>query len=239
MEEIDAASAKIAEIISTVDEIAFQTNLLAVNAAIEAARAGEEGRGFAVVATEVRALAGRSAEAAKQIKGLIQDSLRKVERGTGLVLQSGETLKSIVGAAKRVTDIVGEMAAASAEQTIGVEQVNRAVAQMDQVTQSGAAQTEELSSTAQGMADQAHRLQELVGAFTLGGAAREAGPRRAPAGKQPLDRSASAFAGKAGSGAAAISVAAVSKTQSSSTAPRARAGSTALATGSEESFQEF
>ncbi len=135
MSEINAASAKISDIISTIDEIAFQTNLLAVNAAVEAARAGEEGRGFAVVASEVRSLAQRSAVAAKEIKVLIQDSLRKVEAGSGLVNRSGETLQGIVGSVKRVTDIVGEIAAASGEQSTGIEQVNTAMTQMDQVTQ--------------------------------------------------------------------------------------------------------
>jgi methyl-accepting chemotaxis protein len=167
MAEINAASAKIADIIGTIDEIAFQTNLLAVNAAVEAARAGEEGRGFAVVAAEVRSLAQRSAEAAKQIKALIQDSLRKVERGTDLVNKSGETLHGIVSSVKRVTDIVGEIAAAAGEQSTGIEQVNTAMTQMDQVTQSNSAQTEELSSTAESLSDQAHGLMELVKTFTL------------------------------------------------------------------------
>ena len=168
MAEINTASAKISDIISTINEIAFQTNLLAVNAAVEAARAGEEGRGFAVVATEVRSLAQRSAEAAKEIKGLIQDSLEKVEKGSELVNRSGETLQGIVGSVKRVTDIVGEIAAASSEQSAGVDQVNTAITQMDHVTQSNSAQTEELSSTAQNLSAQAARLQELVGIFTLG-----------------------------------------------------------------------
>jgi methyl-accepting chemotaxis protein len=168
MAEINAASAKISDIISTIDEIAFQTNLLAVNAAVEAARAGEEGRGFAVVATEVRSLAQRSAGAAKEIKSLIQDSLRKVEKGTELVNKSGETLRSIVGSVKGVTDIVNEIAAAAAEQSTGVEQVNTAMTQMDQVTQSNAAQTEQLSSTAQALSEQSLRLKELVGRFVLG-----------------------------------------------------------------------
>jgi methyl-accepting chemotaxis protein len=167
MAEINVASAKISEIISTIDEIAFQTNLLAVNAAVEAARAGDEGRGFAVVASEVRSLAQRSALAAKEIKGLIQDSLRKVEAGTLLVNRSGETLQGIVGSVKRVTDIVGEIAAASAEQSSGIEQVNTAMAQMDQVTQSNSAQTEELSATAEALSDQAGHLLDLIGAFTL------------------------------------------------------------------------
>jgi methyl-accepting chemotaxis protein len=167
MAEINTASAKISDIISTIDEIAFQTNLLAVNAAVEAARAGDEGRGFAVVATEVRSLAQRSAVAAKEIKVLIQDSLRKVEAGSALVNRSGETLLGIVGSVKRVTDIVGEIAAASGEQSAGIEQVNTAITQMDQVTQSNSAQTEELSGTAQALAEQAAHLMELISAFTL------------------------------------------------------------------------
>jgi methyl-accepting chemotaxis protein len=168
MTEINVASAKISDIISTINEIAFQTNLLAVNAAVEAARAGEEGRGFAVVATEVRSLAQRSAEAAKEIKGLIQDSLEKVEKGSELVNRSGATLQGIVGSVKRVTDIVGEIAAAAGEQSTGIDQVNTAMTQMDQVTQSNSAQNEELSSTAQALSEQSVRLLQLVGTFNLG-----------------------------------------------------------------------
>ena len=167
MGEIKAASAKIFEIISTIDEIAFQTNLLAVNAAIEAARAGEEGRGFAVVASEVRSLALRTASAAKQIKLLIRDSLEKVDKGSELVDRSGTTLLGIVNSVKQVTHIVEEIADAAGEQTIGVEQVNTAITQMDQVTQSNALKTDELSSTAGALAEQAQYLQELVGAFKL------------------------------------------------------------------------
>jgi methyl-accepting chemotaxis protein len=167
MSDINVASAKISEIISTIDEIAFQTNLLAVNAAVEAARAGDEGRGFAVVASEVRSLAQRSALAAKEIKGLIQDTLRKVDVGTALVNRSGETLQGIVGSVKRVTDIVGEIAASSAEQSAGIEQVNNAMTQMDHVTQGNSAQTEELSATAQTLSEEAAHLMELVSTFTL------------------------------------------------------------------------
>ena len=169
MTEINQSSKKIADIITTIDEIAFQTNLLALNAAVEAARAGEQGRGFAVVASEVRNLAQRSATAAKEIKGLIQDSVQKVEAGSELVNKSGETLTEIVGSVKRVTDIIAEIAAASQEQTTGIDQVNKAVTQMDQVTQANAAQTEELSATAQSLAAQAEELQALVGRFKLDG----------------------------------------------------------------------
>jgi len=168
MNEINKASKKIADIITTIDEIAFQTNLLALNAAVEAARAGEQGRGFAVVAGEVRNLAQRSAAAAKEIKGLIQDSVRKVETGSELVNRSGQTLQEIVTSVKRVTDIVAEIAAASREQSSGIDQVSRAVAQMDQVTQANASQTEELSGTAEGLSSQAQELQMLVARFKLG-----------------------------------------------------------------------
>jgi methyl-accepting chemotaxis protein len=167
MGEINQASKRIADIITAIDEIAFQTNLLALNAAVEAARAGEQGRGFAVVAAEVRNLAQRSATAAKEIKTLIKDSVNKVESGSALVNQSGETLGEIVVSVKRVTDIIGEIAAASREQSAGIDQVNRAVTQMDRVTQSNAAQTEELTATAQALADQAQRLRLLVGQFQV------------------------------------------------------------------------
>lgn len=176
MAEINQSSKKIADIITTIDEIAFQTNLLALNAAVEAARAGEQGRGFAVVAAEVRNLAQRSASAAKEIKALIQDSVQRVENGTQLVNKSGETLNEIVGSVKRVTDIVAEIAAASKEQLAGVEQVNKAVSQMDRVTQANASQTEEVSGTASTLLSHAEQLREQINSFKLGGEAQS--PRR-------------------------------------------------------------
>jgi methyl-accepting chemotaxis protein len=184
MGEINAASTRIADIITTIDEIAFQTNLLALNAAVEAARAGEQGRGFAVVATEVRNLAQRSATAAKEIKSLIEDSVRKVDSGTELVNQSGQTLGEIVASVKRVTDIVSEIAAASAEQAIGIEQVSQAMAQMDKVTQANSAQTEELSATARTLNEQAGSMRRLTARFRLkmrGPSADRTDPHSSPA----------------------------------------------------------
>ena len=170
MSGINASSRKIADIIGVIDEIAFQTNLLALNAAVEAARAGEQGRGFAVVAGEVRKLAQRSADAAKEIKGLITESVGKVQDGSRLVEQSGETLKEIVTAVKKVSDIVAEMASAAHEQASGIEQINKAILQMDQVTQQNAALVEQTASASQSMGDQAHELQDLMGFFNLGSA---------------------------------------------------------------------
>ncbi|MDE2306357.1 MAG: PAS domain S-box protein, partial [Gammaproteobacteria bacterium] len=167
MTEINDASKKIVDIIGVIDEIAFQTNLLALNAAVEAARAGEQGRGFAVVASEVRNLAGRSATAAKEIKGLIQDSVKKVEEGSSLVTQSGQTLDHIVTAVKKVSDIVGEIAGASQEQSAGIEQVNKAVMQLDEMTQQNAALVEEASAASQSMASQANSLRELLAAYRV------------------------------------------------------------------------
>jgi len=159
---INEASKKIANIIGVIDEIAFQTNLLALNAAVEAARAGEQGRGFAVVASEVRSLAGRSAAAAKEIKALIQDSVTKVEEGSGLVTQSGATLDQIVASVKKVTNIVSEIAAASREQSIGIEHVNKAVAQLDELTQQNSALVEEAAASSEAMTQQAQALDKAM-----------------------------------------------------------------------------
>lgn len=165
MEEINKSSKKIADIINVIDEIAFQTNLLALNAAVEAARAGEQGRGFAVVATEVRNLAQRSASAAKEIKDLINESVQKVGDGSELVNQSGKTLDEIVGSVKRVTDIISEITAASQEQSTGIDQVNKAIMQMDETTQQNAALVEQAASSAQSMQQQAGSLQREVEFF--------------------------------------------------------------------------
>jgi methyl-accepting chemotaxis protein-1 (serine sensor receptor) len=167
MTEIDASSRKIGDIVGLIQEIAFQTNLLALNAAVEAARAGEQGRGFAVVAAEVRSLAQRSAGAAKEIKGLISDSEEKVRSGSELVNQSGKALAEIVDSVKKVTDIVAEIAAASHEQSAGIDQVNNAVMQMDEMTQQNAALVEEASAAARAMHEQADELARQVAFFQV------------------------------------------------------------------------
>ncbi|MDB5783851.1 methyl-accepting chemotaxis protein [Caballeronia mineralivorans] len=167
MGDINQSSAKIADIITIIEGIAFQTNILALNAAVEAARAGEEGRGFAVVAGEVRSLAQRSSAAAKEIKGLIDTSVERVQSGTSLVDEAGRTMNEIIGAVQRVTDIMGEIAAASEEQSSGIEQVARAVTQMDEVTQQNAALVEEAAAAAQSLEDQAAKLREAVAVFHL------------------------------------------------------------------------
>jgi methyl-accepting chemotaxis protein-1 (serine sensor receptor) len=167
MGDINQSSAKIADIITIIEGIAFQTNILALNAAVEAARAGEEGRGFAVVAGEVRTLAQRSSAAAKEIKELIDTSVARVQTGTSLVDEAGRTMNEIIGAVQRVTDIMGEIAAASEEQSSGIDQVARAVTQMDEVTQQNAALVEEAAAAAQSLEDQAGALRTAVETFRL------------------------------------------------------------------------
>ncbi|AOY96029.1 hypothetical protein BKK79_30745 [Cupriavidus sp. USMAA2-4] len=167
MDQINGASKKVVDIIAVIEGIAFQTNILALNAAVEAARAGEQGRGFAVVAGEVRSLAQRSATAAKEIKALIGDSAERVEKGSQLVAQAGQTMAGIVDAVKRVTDIMGEISAASHEQSAGIEQVNQAVTQMDTVTQQNAALVEQAAAAAGSLEEQASRLTQAVSSFRL------------------------------------------------------------------------
>jgi methyl-accepting chemotaxis protein len=177
MGEINKSSKKIADIITVIDEIAFQTNLLALNAAVEAARAGEHGRGFAVVAAEVRNLAQRSATAAKEIKGLINESIQRVNDGSELVNQSGKTLEEIVSSVKRVTDIIAEITAASQEQAQGIDQVNKAIMQMDETTQQNAALVEETTSASQSMKDQAKELMGQIEVFVVNSAGTQAPAR--------------------------------------------------------------
>ncbi|MCP1117681.1 methyl-accepting chemotaxis protein, partial [Robbsia andropogonis] len=167
MQDIATSSSKVAEIISVIEGIAFQTNILALNAAVEAARAGEQGRGFAVVAGEVRTLAQRSAAAAKEITELIGTSVEHVTAGEALVHNAGQTMSEVVRSVKRVTDIMGEIASASSEQTIGIEQVNVAVSQMDEVTQQNAALVEQATAAARAMADQAQALRDSVAIFRV------------------------------------------------------------------------
>ncbi|NUU02803.1 methyl-accepting chemotaxis protein [Herbaspirillum robiniae] len=167
MEEIRESSAKITDIVSIIDGIAFQTNILALNAAVEAARAGEQGRGFAVVASEVRALAQRSSSAAKEIKDLIMLSVDRVEAGSELVGQAGTTMSEVINAVQRVTDIMGEISSASSEQSAGIDQISRAVSQMDEATQQNAALVEQASAAAKALEQQAQNLMQEVSAFRI------------------------------------------------------------------------
>ncbi|MFL6605249.1 MAG: methyl-accepting chemotaxis protein [Steroidobacteraceae bacterium] len=233
MADINDSSKKISDIISVIDEIAFQTNLLALNAAVEAARAGEQGRGFAVVATEVRSLAGRSATAAKEIKELIQDSVRKVEDGSLLVTQSGQTLEQIVLSVKKVSDIVAEIAAASREQSSGIEQVNKAVMQMDEMTQQNAALVEQATAASQSMADQARDLSKMMDRYQVGeaaAAARTSRPEPVQAARPERRAAGRPFSGKP-------RVAAKSTTAEPSEAPATRRK--AAANGGDADWREF
>lgn len=172
MSAIHQSSSRIADIIGVIDGIAFQTNILALNAAVEAARAGEQGRGFAVVATEVRNLAQRSASAAKEIKGLIADSVDKVETGSRLVDQAGQTMEEVVTSIKRVASIMATISEASREQTAGIEQVSLAVSQMDEMTQQNAALVEQAAAAAESLEEQARNLTTAVAVFRVGSEAR-------------------------------------------------------------------
>jgi methyl-accepting chemotaxis protein len=183
MHGISDSSAKVAEIITVIEGIAFQTNILALNAAVEAARAGEQGRGFAVVAGEVRTLAQRSAAAAKEIKALIGESVSRVEVGSKLVEEAGSTINEVVQSVRRVTDIMSEISSASEQQSGGIEQVNQAVSQMDQVTQQNAALVEEASAAAHSMAEQAQALREAVAVFQVGDTSSTRAPGLATAGR--------------------------------------------------------
>ncbi|NEX60323.1 hypothetical protein G3574_04455 [Noviherbaspirillum sp. 17J57-3] len=167
MDAISTSARKIVDIIGVIDGIAFQTNILALNAAVEAARAGEQGRGFAVVAAEVRTLAQRSANAAREIKALIDDSVEKVETGSQLVHQAGDTMSEVVDSIQRVTDLVGNISTASQEQTAGIDQVNRAISEMDNVTQQNAALVEEAAGAARSLQEQAEKLFQLISVFKL------------------------------------------------------------------------
>jgi methyl-accepting chemotaxis protein len=231
MEDINTSSRKISDIIGTIDGIAFQTNILALNAAVEAARAGEQGRGFAVVASEVRSLAQRSAEAAKEIKSLIGASVDKVESGTRLVADAGTTMTEIVASVQRVTDIIGEISAATTEQSGGLGQINGAVADLDRMTQQNAALVEESAAAAESLREQAQKLSAVIGGFALGSGSEPAfvaPPVAAPAAPSatatavPAAPAVSA-ASPAPAAPAALARAVVKKAQAKSLAPRAAA----------------
>ncbi|MCH8857015.1 MAG: hypothetical protein IIA03_12430, partial [Proteobacteria bacterium] len=183
MDEISQSSRKINEIIGVIDGIAFQTNILALNAAVEAARAGEQGRGFAVVAGEVRALAQRSAEAAKEIKSLISASVERVDSGTEQVQAAGATMTEIVASVQRVTDIIGEISAAAREQSEGIASVNSSVVQLDQMTQQNAALVEESAAAAESLREQSARMAEAISVFRLSGGATRASAAKTAAPK--------------------------------------------------------
>ncbi|MCE1193027.1 MAG: methyl-accepting chemotaxis protein [Acidovorax sp.] len=233
MQHITDSSRKIADIIGVIDGIAFQTNILALNAAVEAARAGEQGRGFAVVAGEVRSLAGRSAEAAKEIKHLINASVESVETGSGQVAQAGRSMDEIVASVRRVSDLIGEITASSTEQREGIGQVNQAMGNLDQMTQQNAALVEESAAAAASLRDQAQRLAEVVSVFNVGytpaSPAPAIAPRPAPAAPARAPAAAPARVGGAAPATAAArklqAPAANAPTPASAPAPKAAKGS--------------
>jgi methyl-accepting chemotaxis protein len=241
MEQISQSSRKIGDIISVIDGIAFQTNILALNAAVEAARAGEQGRGFAVVASEVRTLAQRSAAAAKEIKSLIDDSVAKVADGSRLVNQAGSTMSEIVVSVQRVTDIMGEISAASQEQSSGIEQVSQTVMQMDQATQQNAALVEEATAAARSMEDQAQQLSQAVASFKLEQQAvvapigKRAAPSQAVAASAPVQAVTAVAPARARTAPAAGRRKAVAAAASK---PAAKAASLPVTAG-EDDWQEF
>jgi methyl-accepting chemotaxis protein len=240
MGSINNSSRKIVDIISVIDGIAFQTNILALNAAVEAARAGEQGRGFAVVASEVRTLAQRSAAAAKEIKGLIGDSVEKVDTGTKLVDQTGATMREVVDSIQRVTDIMGEISSASQEQITGIDQVNQAMGSMDNATQQNAALVEEATAATAALQEQAQRLAQVVDVFKLDAQHAVAGvkaplaAKAAPAAPAPLRKA-------LGSTAAArpVTKSAASAAASAGAKPAASAKPVASAKVSETEWEEF
>jgi methyl-accepting chemotaxis protein len=240
MEQINASSRKISDIIGVIDGIAFQTNILALNAAVEAARAGEQGRGFAVVAGEVRSLAGRSAEAAKEIKQLITASVGNVDAGSSQVAQAGESMQEIVASVRRVTDLIGEITASATEQRDGIGQVNQAVSNLDQMTQQNAALVEESSAAALAMNDQAQRLADVVAVFNVGAgtmAPRAVPQPSAPAMKAPVPvvaKAPAALGGAAPQRPAAVAAAPAPAKHAPAAAPKA-----AVAQGGEDEWESF
>ena len=247
MKGINQSSQRIADIIGVIDSIAFQTNILALNAAVEAARAGEQGRGFAVVASEVRNLAGRSAEAAKEIKQLISASVEQVGQGTQLVDQAGTTMSEVVASIRRVTDIVGEISAASTEQSQGVSQVGEAVTQMDHATQQNAALVEESAAAASNLQSQAEKLVQAVAVFRLD--ARAQAPQPSSAGSAPAQAAGPAFSGSGGTSTsmharpattnAAAATRAAPKPRQLAAAPAAAPTAPAAASGGGDDWETF